>query len=92
MDTYVQITEAESYSVNQLFSRYNTYLNMLGYLAKYGSLDTDLFDKKWEEAVEINIKLEQLKNELDIKYHPNDNINYSEFYFDFINHRMVYKQ
>lgn len=89
MEIRVHIDDEENDQVELLFTRFIGYCEILGYLAKYGSIDTDLFDKKWEEAVIINKELEALKTELDIKYHPLDS-NYTNYRFDFLNHEMVY--
>ena len=91
MITQVPITTEESQAVEALFIKYTGYCNILGYLAKYGTLDTDIFDKKWEEAVQISYELETLKKELDMKYHPQDGIEYTVYEFDFKTKQMVYK-
>ena len=88
--TKVQITPEESHKVELLYNQFTGYCNILGYLAQYGSINTNLFDKKWEEAVEINRELEALKAELDMKYHPQDGVEYKNYSFDFIQYLMVY--
>ena len=90
MEKRVKITREESEAVEILFNRFSGYCNILGYLAKYGSIDTSLFDKKWAEAVEINTELNKLKETLDRKYHPQDNIQYTQYEFDFFDYQMVY--
>lgn len=90
METRVQIETWESERVENLFIRFTGYCNILGFLARDGSLDTDLFDKKWEEAIVINNELEQLKLKMDQKYHPTDDVNYTSYSFDFKTHEMVY--
>lgn len=89
METRVHIDEKEIEQVEILHTRFTGYCEILGYLAKYGSINTDLFDKKWEEAVIINKKLEALKATLDMKYRPQDK-EYTNYIFDFINCEMVY--
>ena len=90
METRVKITQEESQAVQRLYIDFKGYCNILGYLAQFGSLDTDVFDKKWAEAVELNYQLEQLKAEMDLKYHPQDDVAYTTFEFDFINREIVY--
>lgn len=90
MEKRIFISTDESDNIQVLYGRYCSYVNILGYLAKYGSLETDLFDKKWEEAVMLDRQLTKAKEELDRKYHPNDGINYKEFSFDFNNHTIIY--
>ena len=90
MEQRIKIEEAESKAVETLFYQFNSYCGILGYMAKYGSLDTNLFDKKWEEAVNINIELEKLKQQLDKKYHPNDTNQCTGYEFNFNTNELIY--
>lgn len=90
MTTQVSILREESDAIQRLYIDFRSYCTILGYMAQFGSLDTNMFDKKWAEAVEINYSLEQLKAEMDLKYHPQDGNNYNSFEFDFANKTMVY--
>lgn len=90
METRVKITHQENEEVKNLFYRLNSYYSILGYLAKYGSLDTNLFDKKWEEAIKIGMELDELKVVIDKKYHPIDGNVYNNYSFDFITEELVY--
>ena len=90
MEKRVHIDQEESERIEILYNRFVGYCEILGYLTKYGSIDTDLFDRKWEEAVLINKELSALKTALDLKYHPQDHIEYNNYIFDFINNEMVY--
>lgn len=90
METKVKIDRQESAEVERLFMEFNGYCSILGYLSNYGAVDTDRFDKKWAEAVEIETKLEKLKANLDKKYHPDDGKDYHSFNFDFDNCEMIY--
>ena len=89
METRIKITPEESDHVEQLFMKFTGYCNILGYLAKDGSLDTNIFDKKWEEAVVINYALERAKEEVNAKYQPKD-VGFTGFSFDFKTHELVY--
>ena len=88
----VKITHEENAEVERLYLELNNYYSILGYMSKYGSLDTNIFDKKWEEAIELGIKLDKLKEQLNRKYYPVENsMEYKDYYFDFINEELVYK-
>lgn len=88
MEKRVKITREESEAVEILFNRFSGYCNILGYLTNYGSLNTELFDKKWEEAVKISNELEILKHEVDMKYHPDGE--WSSYEFNFKTEELVY--
>jgi hypothetical protein len=88
MDKRVKITEEENSRVENLYLRFTGYCNILGYLAKEGSLDTPIFDKKWEEAIKINYELEQVKRQVGDKYMPEGE--YSNYVFDFLHSELIY--
>lgn len=90
MTKLVQITQEESDHVEMLFQRYNGYLSVLAYLADHHSLDetNKFFDEKWDEAVQLYIRLEQAKAELDNKYHPEGH--WTNYAFNFNTHEMEY--
>lgn len=88
MNTRIHITQEESELVELLYARFTSYCNILGYLTQYGSLDTTLFDKKWEEAVNLDIELSKAKQEIDTKYHPDGK--WDRFEFDFKNCDIIY--
>lgn len=88
MEIKIKINPEENEKIALLYGRFTSYCEILGYLSKYGSIDTDLFDRKWEEAVRINQELMQMKNELDKKYHPDGM--WTNYNFDFISSEMIY--
>lgn len=90
METRVKILPEESKEVERLFLQFTGYCNILGYLANFGTVDTDKFDRKWAEAVDLEGNLTKLKAQLDTKYHPQDGNDYHTFVFDFDTHEMVY--
>lgn len=90
METRVKISEQDSRQVEILFSRFISYCEILGYLGKYGSTETTLFDKKWEEAIKINQELTHIKEIMDKKYHPEGN--WTNYSFDFVSNEMVYSK
>jgi len=89
----IDITRDECTEIEALFNKYQSYCNVLGFLSNYGSLDEDntFFDKKWAEAIELNMELEKLKSKIDTKYRPTDEI-YTQYYFDFNNSQLVYSK
>lgn len=91
-ETRINIPIELSEEIELLFSRYNGYLAILEYLAQAGSLDekNKFFDKKWDEAVEIYMKLEAKKAVANNTYCPGSN--FKNYRFDFINHQMVYTE
>ncbi len=89
-EVHVKIDAEESMEVERLFMRFNGYCAILAYMANAGSLDTDKFDRKWEEAVLIENELNKLKMQLDRKYHPQDGFDYQNYSFDFVEYEMVY--
>lgn len=86
----IDITEEENIQVEKLFMQFTGYCEILAYLSKAGSIETDKFDKKWAEAVELYHQLEKIKQALDEKYHPLDGNNYTSYRFDFDEAQMVY--
>lgn len=89
MEKRVKITHDESTAVESLFMQFNAYCGILGYLSNYGTIDTEKFDKKWAEAIEIEIQLDKMKTELDKKYHPTEG-NFLQYSFSFDTDEMVY--
>ena len=83
----VNITSDESTQIELLFYRYNAYLAILSRLNLPDN--SEILDKKITETAEIYILLEQLKAQLDNKYHPTGH--WTSYEFDFINHQMVYR-
>lgn len=85
-----QITQDERDTLESIQSCFIGYCNVLGYCAKAGGIDTDLFDKKWAEAVSINQELERLKIKLGEKYYPDDGEIYPHWEFDFKDCKVIY--
>jgi len=86
----IDIPVETSEKIEFLFSQYNAYLAILEYLARVGSLNESnkFFDDKWNEAVQIYIKLAREKAKADNQFHPDEEFN--TYHFDFINHQLVY--
>ncbi len=90
MEKIVTITPQESEHVHELFAKYNSYLNILGYFADRGSTEENsLYDKKWNEAVMIGIELENAKRDVERKYKPEGD--WASFEFDFYHNQVVFK-
>ena len=87
MERKITITQEENDEVYKLFSTYMSYMSMLQYLGE-NSTNTEIYDRKWAEAVELNIKLDKLKKDIEKKYKPAGN--WSRFEFDFDNNQVVF--
>lgn len=83
MQQAIQITPQESEKIFNLFSTYNAYLGILGYLSEKKNLeDNGMYDKKWAEAVSLNRALETEKRAIEKKYKPEGDWDRFEFNFD----------
>ena len=89
----VPIDTGLSEEVEQLFSRYSAYMSMLNYMLKQNpELEhTQLFNKKWDECVELYIQLEQKKEHCANMYRPQDeNVNYNNYTFEFNTNTLLF--
>ena len=84
----VIITQEESNNVYRLFSTYTSYMNVLRYFMENNMADNSIYDKKWNEAVEIDIKLTEAKKAVEKKYKPAGD--WDRFEFDFDRHMVVF--
>ena len=89
MEVRVKMETNDCQQLEDLYIRYVSHCNILGYLSQYGSMDDERFDKRWLETVEISNQLERLKNKMDNKYRPHDQ-DYKNYYVDFEAEEMVY--
>lgn len=85
----VQITAAENNLIMQKFYYYNSLLNVLSYLCNNVN-SIEIFDKKFDEAVHLNIELEQLKTQCGEKYRPDKK--YKSYTFDFDTCHIIYEE
>lgn len=87
----VPISHEDCMKVETLFAKCNTYLNMVGFLgAQCGmSEGNPLFDAKWEETAKLHMELEELKAQMDAKYHPPGE-QWVNYVFDFRKDQLVY--
>ena len=88
MEKRIDITPDESCRVEQLFDHFNAYVNILSYFGDKATEENSVFDRKWAEAVEIDIELTHLKRELEKKYKPEGH--WDSFEFDFIHHQIIF--
>lgn len=86
----VPISKEDCESVEVLFFRYQAFVDILNFLAQNNALENNLevFNQKWEEAVELYHKLEMEKQRVDEKYHPEGN--WTNYTFNFLNERLEY--
>ena len=87
MKQAIKITQEECDHVQRLFYKYNAYISMLEYLANTIS-DTAIYDKKWNEAVDLWIELDKAKTAAEMKYKPAGE--WDRYEFDFDNVQVVF--
>ena len=85
----IQIPENESLTVEKLFFKYNSLMNVLAFLSKE-NCDEKFLDKKIDEAVELNIQLEHNKTLYGEKYKP-EGYNCLNYTYDFDNYQIIYE-
>ena len=88
MNKRIQITGEESREVEKLFMTYNSYMSMLLYFAESNMDNTPTYNKKWDEASELWIKLDNLKRAIEKKYKPTGD--WDSYEFDFDNNQVVF--
>ena len=84
----VSITEEENKNIENLFLTYSSYMSMLQFFAEQGVENSAIYDKKWNEAVELWIKLDKAKKEKKKKYKPSGH--WDSYEFDFDNQQVVF--
>lgn len=82
MEKRIKITPEENENVQVLYSTYISYMNILQFFMNNPITNQELFDRKWEEAVQLNIKLDEAKRAIEKKYKPTGEWNRYEFDFD----------
>ena len=82
MEKRIKITPEESENVQILYSTYISHMNILQYFMNNPVTNQELFDRKWEEAVQLNIKLDEAKRAIEKKYKPAGEWDRYEFDFD----------
>lgn len=79
----IPITSEESANVERLFMSHNAYLSMLQFLSDNNvSSNTEIYDRKWNEAVDLWIKLDKAKTNIEKKYKPAGDWDHYEFDFE----------
>lgn len=84
MQQEIKITEEENTQIEDLFTRYSSYMGMLEYLS-FSAMevsDSPIFEKKWNEAADLWIQLDRAKHKIEAKYKPAGNWDHYEFDFD----------
>ena len=82
MEKRIKITPEENENVQVLYSTYISYMNVLQFFMNNPITNQELFDRKWEEAVQLNIKLDEAKRAIEKKYRPAGEWDRYEFDFD----------
>lgn len=85
----IPITHEESDNVERLFLKYNSYMNMLEYFAESSAIkNSDIYNKKWDEAAELWVELDKAKRAVEVKYKPKGN--WDGYEFDFENSKVIF--
>lgn len=84
----VTITLEESNEIYRLYSTHVSYMNMLQYLMNNGMSEHPTYDKKWNEAIELDRQLTKAKQDIEKKYKPEGN--WDRFEFDFDKYTVVF--
>lgn len=82
MEKRIKIAPEESEKVQVLYSTYISYMSILQFFMNNPISNQELFDKKWEEAVQLNIRLDEAKRAVEKKYKPAGEWDRYEFDFD----------
>ena len=89
MEKRIKITQEENDNVYNLYTSHISYLNILQFLINNGPVqDKELYDKKWDEAIALNIKLDEAKRAIEQKYKPAGD--WERYEFDFNNQQVVF--
>lgn len=88
MEKRVDIRQDESQNVEQLFLTYQSYMSMLQYFADSGLEKSSVYDKKWNEAADLWIRLDKAKRNIEKKYKPAGD--WDSYEFDFDNCQVVF--
>ena len=67
MTQTVKITPQENDNVYTLFSTYNSYMSVLRFFMDNNMSNNETFDKKWNEAVELDRQLTKAKQDIEKK-------------------------
>ena len=88
MKKKITISPDENQNVETLFLTYSSYMSMLQFFAEQKLENTIIYDKKWNEAVELWIKLDKAKRDVEKKYKPAGD--WDSYEFDFDNCQVVF--
>ena len=90
MEKRINIKAEESKEIEDLFLTYSSYMSMLQFFAESGLENSSIYDKKWNEAVEIRKKLDKRKRDMEKKYKPAGD--WDNYEFDFDNEQVVFRK
>lgn len=89
MEKRIKITSEENNNVYNLYTSHISYLNILQFFINNGPIqDQVMYDKKWNEAIAINVKLDEAKRIIEQKYKPAGD--WDRYEFDFNNQQVVF--
>ena len=85
----IPIPKEESDEIERLFLKYSSYLSMLDYFSGNTTFrDSELYDKKWNEATESWIELDKAKRAAEMKYKPEGN--WAGYEYDFERYKVIF--
>lgn len=85
----INITPKESENIQNLYETYVSYMNVLQFfMDKESTTNQEMLDKKWNEATEINRRLETAQHQVEKKYKPEGD--WDRFEFDFERQQVVF--
>lgn len=82
MKQIVNISTIENNKVYNLFYTHMAYMNILHYFMNNKITNETLFDRKWNEAIKIELELDEEKRKVEKKYKPEGEWDRFEFDFD----------
>lgn len=87
MRKIITIEHDESENIYRLYSTHMSYINILQLLGDSG-INNSVYDKKWNEAVQLGVELDAAKRAIEKKYKPAGE--WDRFEFDFDNSQVVF--
>ena len=84
----INISCDESQNIENLFTKYTSYMSMLEYSANQGLDSSAIYEKKWDETSKLWIQLDKAKREIEKKYKPSGD--WDRYEFDFDNQQVVF--
>lgn len=91
MSIKITIDEQDNREIWKLFHKYNAVLNILSYISSNEENYSPFLEKKFDEATNLYIELEDAKAKCVRKYIPSD-LNYNTYYFNFEKQELIFEE